>query len=379
MDVDLSAWQVSEKDFPESGTSADKLSFCVRYAVLAPSTYNTQPWHFVVNDDTVSLLADRRHGLAVIDPDDRELSMSCAAALYLLRLALRNFGYEETTTLLPDPKQPGLYARVKIGGEIQLTADQQAELDKDRLLFKCVTKRHSNRQQFTDKPVPDEILRSLQNAVSGDGADGCWLHICNEDERALLVRFIAEGDHIQSGDKQFRRELASWTDPRRTLSRDGLAGLGLSYEDVVGKLTPTIARRFAVDGNRAASDQELADGSPVLAILGSAKGGVLQRLHVGQAWMRILLEAQALGLSVSFLNQPCEVPALRLSLHDELAQQGRAHIILRMGFGGKPKFTSRRPIDEVLTIIGKTKSSSVSSSASSKSGFFKKLGGILKK
>ena len=34
------AWRVSEHDFPQEGTPAEKLAFCVKYAVLAPSTYN---------------------------------------------------------------------------------------------------------------------------------------------------------------------------------------------------------------------------------------------------------------------------------------------------------------------------------------------------
>ena len=89
MKRNLEVWDVSEHDFPRTGTLADKLEFCLRYAILAPSTHNNQPWYFVVDNDTVSLYADRRYALPVVDPDDRQLLMSCASALFNLRLAIR--------------------------------------------------------------------------------------------------------------------------------------------------------------------------------------------------------------------------------------------------------------------------------------------------
>ena len=37
-------WQIKAVDFPAKGTGADKLSFLLNYAVLAPSILNVQPW-----------------------------------------------------------------------------------------------------------------------------------------------------------------------------------------------------------------------------------------------------------------------------------------------------------------------------------------------
>ena len=56
-------------------------------AVQAPSSHNTQPWLFRVEDGAVHLLADRTRALPVNDPDDRELTISCGCALLNLRVA----------------------------------------------------------------------------------------------------------------------------------------------------------------------------------------------------------------------------------------------------------------------------------------------------
>ncbi|NOJ27045.1 MAG: hypothetical protein DA330_03425, partial [Nitrososphaera sp.] len=110
----LQAWNISEKDFPSKGSTADKLRFMLNYAVLAPSGHNTQPWLFKIIDDGVEIYADRSRALPVVDPDDRELIISCGAALSYLQLAMRHFGYADKTAILPE--NGDLIARVTIAG-----------------------------------------------------------------------------------------------------------------------------------------------------------------------------------------------------------------------------------------------------------------------
>jgi len=88
----LVPWGVDAGDFPASAADAARLGFLVRYAVLAPSGHNTQPWSFRVGGDRLEVLADRPRGLPVVDPDDRELTVSCGAALGMIEHAARGLG-----------------------------------------------------------------------------------------------------------------------------------------------------------------------------------------------------------------------------------------------------------------------------------------------
>jgi hypothetical protein len=56
--------------------------------------------------------ADVERRLAVADPDGREMMISCGAALFTARLALRYLGYRPETRVLPDPDRPALIARI---------------------------------------------------------------------------------------------------------------------------------------------------------------------------------------------------------------------------------------------------------------------------
>jgi hypothetical protein len=61
-------------------------------ATRAPSVHNTQPWRFRVSPDVVQLWSDPRRKLRA-EPSGREMLISCRAALFGLRLAVRSLGY----------------------------------------------------------------------------------------------------------------------------------------------------------------------------------------------------------------------------------------------------------------------------------------------
>src|SRR3954452_5899746 len=154
-------WSVSEDDFPAGAPFAEQFAFLLNYAVLAPSSHNTQPWRFRVCEEFVELFADRSRGLPVVDPDDRALTISCGAALFHLRLAMRYYGLGDACELLPT-SDSDLLARVRVSGMPAETTDVQA-------MFRAILKRRTNRQVFESRDVPDSVLVDLQAAAKREG------------------------------------------------------------------------------------------------------------------------------------------------------------------------------------------------------------------
>ena len=332
---------------PEEWSAAlreeDQLRLLVRCAVLAPSGHNTQPWLFRVSGETLELHADRTRALPVVDPDDRELTISCGAALAHVLIAAEHFGRDAELTLLPDPSRPDLLARVKLG--VPLVASERTERR-----FDALGRRHTDRGRYAKESVSSSVLDALGAAAEEEGA---WLTAYTDDARkAALGDLVVEGDLIQMADRRFRRELASWIHPNRTRHRDGLPGFVVGVgNDFASEAAPLVLRLFDTGKGFAQRDRALAEGSPALLLLGTDDDTVDAWLRAGRALAGLWLDATALGLSLSFLNQPIELPELRGDVAELGGRSGFPQLLMRVGVAEgerDPRRSPRRPVDEVL-------------------------------
>ena len=290
-------------------------------ATHAPSSHNTQPWHFRVKDQTVHLLADRTRALPVNDPDDRELTISCGCALHHLRVAAAGIGYTATLQPLPTPADPDLLAIVELSPNGGISS---AEADLDN----CIDTRRTYRKRFEPTQIADNILDELAAAAAAEGAGFSVLSL--EAQRTDAAALVAEGDAILWHNPSWRRELAAWMHPRRTLD-------GLTVPWLVAPFEQAVVRSFDMGGGVGARDRQIADESPVLAAILSPGDSPADWLRAGQALSRVLLQACLHGIQASYLNQPIQVPALRPKLQHLIGRPGFPQILLRLGY----------PIDEI--------------------------------
>jgi hypothetical protein len=335
----LVPWHIPAEDFPAGGDPPERLAFLLRYAVLAPSGHTTQPWLFSIDGDTVDLFADRAKALPVVDPEDRELTISCGAALLNLRVALRRFGYRaDAYELLPDPADPDLLARVRLVDGEPLTPAEQA-------LFEAIPERRTTRAALEARAVPVDVQRELVDDAAREGA---WLDLLPDESRPPIGALIAEADRIQMGDKRFRRELAAWIHPNGSGARRGLRGYGFGFGDLMSHAGPLVIRTFDLSKGQAAKDRELAESS-LLGVLGTRGDSPREWLAAGQAMERVLLRACASGLTASYLNQPAEVEALRPRLAEAIARPSEhPQLVLRFGYGPDVAHAPREPVEQVM-------------------------------
>ena len=335
----LDTWTVSEQAFPVGGRRSEKLRFLVNYAMLAPSRHNTQPWLFKVTGDAIEVYADQSRRLPVADPCDRELMMSCGAALLHLRVAVRYFGYVPWLERFPGSAGTNPIARLSLG-------DRRKASREERALFASIPRRRTHRTPFEDRKVSRLLLLELQMAASDEGA---WLYVLRkQNARNEVADLVAEGDQIQGADKRFRRELSEWVRPNRTARGDGVPGYAFGIGDLASHFAPFAAERLRWGQRKAARDRRLVASSPVLAVVGTDTDTPLGWLAAGQALARVVLRARADDVMVSCLNQPVEVADLRSRLLDILGRPGFPQVVLRLGYGSELKPTPRRMVSEVL-------------------------------
>jgi len=315
----------------------DMAATLVGSAVLAPSSHNTQPWVFRVRGPRIDVLADRTRALPVNDPDDRELTVSCACALFNLRVAAAHAQLAATLQAPCDPDDPDCLATL----ELAPTTAPDAAL---AALFDALALRRTYRHTFADRPVETDVLTVLAKAATQEGA---WLQILDSrTQRQQAAELVAEGDEDQWADPAWRRELASWMHPRRR-------GDGLTLPGLALPVAQAVVRTFDMGYGVAARDIQLADASPVLAVLGTPGDTLSDWICAGQGLQRLLLTATQHGLQASFLNQPIEVASLRTKLRQITGSSGFAQVLLRLGHAENTVHaTPRRMLEEVIEFAG---------------------------
>lgn len=309
---------------------APRIRALLEAAIRAPSSHNTQPWFFHAGDEAIDLFADRTRALPVNDTDDRELTISCGCALFNLRVAAAAAGLDTEVQLAPERLDADLLARVRL-----VPGTRDAYLG-DLLPF--VARRRTWRQRFDARPVPGKLLDVLATACAQEGPTLRTLTV--EGKRQQLALLVAEGDRLQWSDPRWRRELAAWLHPRRR-------GDGLAVPALAARVAQFVVRSFDMGDGIAAKDRQLADGSPLLAVLTTQDDTAASWIATGQGLQHLLLQACANGLQASFLNQPVQVASVRPRLR-ELAG-GIPQIVLRLGYAdAELPATARRPLEEVL-------------------------------
>lgn len=311
---------------------ADEISTLLSYAILAPSSHNTQPWYFRVANDSVCLYADRTRALPVNDPDDRELTISCGCAAMNLRVAAANVGLAAQVEMLPDSQDDDLLAVISL-------SESPDKVTLDAELFDFIAERRTYRKRFKNEDIDEAIVHQLQEAAAAENAS---LQILTEAARDQTANLVSEGDAMQWANPSWRRELAAWMHPRRK-------GDGLTVPWLAAPFAKVVVRTFDMGNGIGAKDRELAEQSPVLAVLGTKRDAAADWISAGNALERVLLIACKNGLQASYLNQPIQIASLRPKLQHLLRSSEFSQVCLRLGYPSEPLTAApRRKVLEVI-------------------------------
>jgi len=320
----------------------------VHAAQQAPSVLNTQPWSFLVRaDDRIELRAntgqaDDRHPsrwLTVSDPSARELAISCGAALFNMRMAIRVTGHDISTWLLPDPDgDPTLLASVEVvTGRIRRpTVDEQE-------LYEAIPRRHTYRWPFSRRRVRPNVLAALIHVAAKEEG---WLRVLFPFQAASWLRVAAHAESRLSHDEAYLAELRRWTSG----AADGFGVPEAADGPQPFAVYPPV-RDFSLGwpGGRPVAKFE---SHTQLLSLATSDDQPLDWVRAGQALQRALLTATRYGVAASFLTQPLE-----LADHDDEPRRWPGawpyrdwpQMLIRVGYPVRPSpVTPREAIPDVV-------------------------------
>ncbi len=337
MNDKLAAWNVREADFPTTGTLFDQIKFILRYAVLAPSGPNTQPWKLSINGNEVSLIADFSRSLPSLDPTHRTLYLSHGCLLTNTLMAAEHFGFGYDLNCLPDGISGERTALIKF--------NEKSATHKFPDLLQEIIKRHTNRKPFENRPIEPEKLQKLKDCIDREGFK---LDIISDIEgKSSIADILAKSQKIQLGNKKMRMELAKWIRPNNSDAKDGLPGYAFGYSDFESYLGSFIFGTFDMSSSRARIETANMKASPAVAILSTDRDDKMTWLRAGMVFETMFLLANKLDVRFDLFSQPIAILELRHEMA-EMLNVKYPQLPIRMGYVEPAQHTPRRPVEEVL-------------------------------
>jgi hypothetical protein len=285
------------------------------------------------------LYADLRRRLPQADPAGREMVISCGAALFNLRLAMRRLGFAPEVSLLPDPSCPTLLAEIRWGWFAPPAPDEEE-------LYRSIMRRHTHCGPFM-ADMPPRLTGDLVRLARQEQAE---LHVIYDpDQRRLLAGLVHAAELTEQTSPLRAAERDRWSRAPGDARRDGVAvasgdspepdGLEFAGRDLAGE-----ARR----GRQPRGRPRRLPAHGVVALLSTRDDRPPGWLLAGQALEHMLLHATAEGVSAAFHTQPLELAWARERIRTEFTGGAYPQMLLRLGCGGQPAATPRRPVAETL-------------------------------
>ncbi|HKJ58513.1 MAG TPA: hypothetical protein VKA37_04740 [Halobacteriales archaeon] len=351
---DLTRPEPDPADFPEDGDFEARAKFLLEYAVLAPSSHNSQPWRFAIGVDEIQLFADESRQLEVADPDGRELYLSVGCAIENLVVAAERFGFAPSVEYEHDdeghhPDQerdelPGdsvageetdgrtrLAATVTLGGEADTSGSGDVEL------FDAVIERRTNHLPFEERAVPGASFEQFEGCVTG--AEVGLEFVTESSTKADIAALQTRADERQFDDPEYRAELGHWI---------GTGALGANW--IAARIGQVAVRYLDLGDREGQKNSKLLTSAPAVVVITAEDDDRTSRLQVGRTFERIALRATAADLAVHPMSQILEVPELRARLKEVVDIEDATPMhLFRVGFAESDSTrTPRRPVEAVL-------------------------------
>jgi hypothetical protein len=326
---------------------ADAIDGLLATAARAPSILNTQPWLFRITTYAIELYADPSRKLRA-DLTGREMLISCGAALFGLRLAIRALGYQPVVSLLPEPERPNLLATVRLGERSPLT-------NGERRMVSALPHRNTHRGAYVSGPLPRGLLIGLQHDAVAEHA--ALSLVDRPADYTHLAAIVARAAGALNADSRSRADVGRWVRPAGSSADDGVPAwaIATSSRPQPGRLT-----QRDLDLGRGMALLE-SDGPPPLAtaILLTSADTKGDWLRAGQALHRLLAHAACSWIFATLYSQPLESAPTRALIRSRLRLAGAPQLLLQLGLARTTRPTARRPAADMIVRKGERHSARV--------------------
>lgn len=329
-------WEIKVEDFFGLKSLNDQLQFLINFAVLAPSSHNSQPWKYEVKNDCVYVSADRSRELKVSDENGRQLFISLGCAIENIIVAGDYYGFVSAVEYLPDTSNEDLAAKISL--RFAPPKDLKSSI-KNHLIF-SIRKRVTNRNAYENRMPAEPFLKEI---VSLGGRDFRIDFIREEIEKNLVADIALDAMMTAMTVDEFRYELSNYIKSNITKHKIGMPGFGMGFPTLISFVAPHMLRRFNMAKATKKKDEALLKKStPLFAVISTKDDDRNSWLRAGEAYEKIALLAEREGLATAVWAAPIQIGEFYKNVQKIIKTDFRPQVFFRIGYAKKPTRHSPR-------------------------------------
>lgn len=319
----LNIRNINKEDFFKQASNREKIKFLLKYATLAPSILNSEPWLFGVGENKCTLYRDSKIQLREVDPVGRNIYLSLGCALENLVIASKYFGVFEKVENASETEKSAV-------AEIFFTFKDNPILDREyEKLVDFIPRRQNAIGIFKNETIHADLLSRLSMFSLLTGFKGLRIDfITNKEQILSLGRLTSDGIKLLWSSQVARKEVAGQT--------------GSNLPSFVSKLLqflnigPLVARL----------NFKSFKSAPAVCVIGGADDKQETWIKTGQLTERLLLEFAARGIDASIFTAALKTGELYKEVQKIVGMTERPQIIFCLGhISKKHPFTPRHDIN----------------------------------
>ncbi|HKL24544.1 MAG TPA: hypothetical protein VJ912_04360 [Candidatus Nanoarchaeia archaeon] len=307
--------------------SENKIYKILDIARFAPSSHNTQPWKLSICKNCVKVFPDFEKALDIADPDNRELFISLGCLIANIGVVANKYGLGVKIIYSKQKNNP-----IKVYFK---------KSKKESFNISEIKQRRTNRNKYSQKSLPDDLLDSLRKLCEKD----VNLDFLTGENKESVSKMVYKGDIQQFSNPKYRKELSHWI-------KKGVMGGGKIYNAI----SAFFVSNFNLGKSIGKKDSLLIKSSPVYAVLGTKKDRVRDWIDIGISYEKIALYLTSKGISNHPMNQGLlELKNNRKKISKMCNKMDYAQFGFRIGYSEKKdkKSSTRLKLDELFTSSNK--------------------------
>lgn len=290
--------KIQLSDFLMCKSLEEKITLTLRFAALAPSTHNIQPWKVIRQSESCTVLVDPTVVLPNTDPTRRCSFISVGCFLENLVLAAQVAG-------IFDKIEPGSGDEV---AKVYFRAATTNAGEANKQLAEAITKRRNVRGPFSAPTLDSSVLQNMQHLVgAAHPADIAW--VTDRAKVSRLAELTAEGMRRAHSQRSFRKELSGWIVNNFSKRLSGIPGYSMNMPNPISLIVPKMIGWFNMGGLLSKLNFMSVSSAPLVCVF-SSTNDPQGWTAVGRAAERLMLAAAAHGMTSSVYVASIEMDEL---------------------------------------------------------------------